>query len=446
MNLSAAAPGTPPVWRRSVLWLAFLGPFFFLSYGYANHLAARHGVTDSVFFQWERQIPFLPWTILPYWSIDLLYGFSFLCCRDAREVDRHALRLLSAQIISVAGFILFPLRYAFDKPATDGLSGTMFEALGNFDLPYNQAPSLHIGLLVLVWVKFAGLRAGPLLKGFILGWALLIGVSVLTTWQHHFIDVPTGAAVGLLCLWLWPDGDTPSPLRRGSDSGAFRLAASYAIAALLFFLAARAGGGIALWLCWPAVALLLVAFNYAWAGSNGFQKYAGRHSLAVRLLFAPYLLGARLNAHLWTRHHPIPDPIADGLWLGRLPDADVMRAGGFTALFDLTAELPAPRGAWCYVNLPWLDLVAPTPEQLIAAAERIEALRREGKLLVACALGYSRSAAAVVVWLRLHGGASTLAEAAARLSISRPDVVLGPALIAALDAVEHRIAKHDHAH
>ena len=61
-------------WLRSVAWLLVLGPFFFLSYGYANHMAAGRAITDSVFFEWERQVPFLPWTIIPYWSIDLFYG------------------------------------------------------------------------------------------------------------------------------------------------------------------------------------------------------------------------------------------------------------------------------------------------------------------------------------------------------------------------------------
>jgi len=85
MNQPATASGTTtasPLWGRSIAWLLFLGPFFFISYGFNNNLAAERGVTSTFVFDWERQIPFLPWTILPYWSIDLFYGLSFLLCRD----------------------------------------------------------------------------------------------------------------------------------------------------------------------------------------------------------------------------------------------------------------------------------------------------------------------------------------------------------------------------
>lgn len=63
---------------RAALWLAVLGPFFFLSYGLANTLAGRAASVPSVVFGWEHGMPFWPWTIVPYWSIDVFYAVSFL--------------------------------------------------------------------------------------------------------------------------------------------------------------------------------------------------------------------------------------------------------------------------------------------------------------------------------------------------------------------------------
>lgn len=432
-----ASVGMPTIpWRRSLAWLLFLGPFFFLSYGFANRMAEHRAITDSLVFGWERGIPFLPWTILPYWSIDLFYGLSFLCCRNYLQVDRHALRLLTAQLICVLFFLLFPLHFAFERPLTDGLFGAMFEALMGFDQPYNQAPSLHIALLVILWVRFATALPATW-HGLVHVWSVLIGVSVLTTFQHHFVDIPTGAAVGLLCLWLWPD-EGASPLAAWGESGAGRrrqLALAYAVAALLLALVALYFGGTALWLCWGASALAMVAWFYAGLGAAAFQKQGGKHSLAVTILLAPYIAGAWLNSRWWTRHRPQPDAILDDVWLGRLPTRGEMAGHGFAALCDLSAELPAPSGNWHYAGLPWLDLVPPDAGQLAEAARHIEALRGHGPLLVCCALGYSRSACAVAAWLLLSARVDSVDAALALLREKRPQVVLGPEHRAALAAL-----------
>ncbi|MBW6165344.1 phosphatase PAP2 family protein, partial [Pseudomonas aeruginosa] len=194
------APREPGVLKRAVLWLLFLGPFFFASYGLANWLTSQRGDVGSLVFDWERGMPLWPWTILPYWSIDLLYGLSLLLPRDKRELDTHCLRLLSAQVLSVTCFLLFPLRFTFERPELGGVFGWLFDVLMGFDKPYNQAPSLHIALLVVLWVCYARYASGAW-RWLLHGWFALIGLSVLTTWQHHFIDVPTGALAGWLCVW-----------------------------------------------------------------------------------------------------------------------------------------------------------------------------------------------------------------------------------------------------
>lgn len=421
-------------WARSLTWLAALAPLFFLSYGWSNQLAAERAVTSSVVFDWEQHIPFLAWTIIPYWSIDLLYGLSFLMCRTRREVDRHGMRLLTAQLIAVMFFVLFPLTYTFDKPAVDGFFGLWFNALAGFDQPYNQAPSLHIALLAIVWYRFAA-TASKKWQWLIHGWAVLIAASVLTTYQHHFIDVPTGALLGLLCLWLWPD-DVSSPMRRDTHVTAKhrRLAAFYAVGSLVL-IAGSLRGGSALWLLWPAVSLAMVAYIYAWSGIDGFQKHNGRQSIAVQVLLAPYHLAAWINSRLWTRRQPAPSHITEGVWLGRFPTSAEFSHLGFTALMDLTTELNPPPQIANSANVPMLDLVPPTPLQLRVAAEQIERLHHEGHhVLVSCALGYSRSALAVATWLCMTERADDWESAVQMVRDQRPQVVFKPAALNSLKA------------
>ncbi|MDM8348985.1 phosphatase PAP2/dual specificity phosphatase family protein [Pseudomonas sp. sp1636] len=421
------------LWQRGLLWLLLLAPLFFASYGLANWLSAQRADVGSLVFAWERQIPLWPWTIVPYWSIDLLYGLSFLLPATRREMDRHGLRLLSVQLLCITAFLLWPLRFTFERPELDGLFGGLFDVLMGFDKPFNQAPSLHIALLVVLWVCFARYASG-LWRVLLHAWFFLIGLSVLTTWQHHFIDVPSGVLVGWLCVWLWPI-DGPEPLQRWQLARApkrWRLALCYGVAAALATALAVNLAGAWLWLLWPSVSLLLVALNYALFGAEGFQKDAeGRLSSAACWLFAPYLAAAWLNSRLWTGRHAHANEVAEGVWLGRIPTAG--QADQFNALLDLCAELPATVRAKVYRALPVLDLTAPSAQTCLAAAQAIETLRQHGPLLVYCALGYSRSATAVAAWLLHSGRCQDVPGAIERLRLARPQLVLGEPHQQALD-------------
>ena len=419
-------------WGRAAAWLALLGPFFFASYGAATWLASQRAEVGVIAFAWERHIPLLPWTIIPYWSIDLLYGVSLFVCATAAELDAHARRLLTAQVVAVACFILFPLRFSFPRPALDGVPGALFTLLASFDKPFNQAPSLHIALLVILWVRFA--RHVPRWAAWLLhAWFAVIGLSVLTTFQHHFIDLPTGALLGFLCVWLWPDEGVGPRLRLTPDPQRRRLAWRYGLGAGIAAALAVGVGGGALWLFWPAVSLALVALAYAGIGAAAFQKGAdGRLSLAAAVLFAPYLLGAWVNTRLWPGDGRRHAPLCDGVSVGRLSGA-----AGFAGVVDLCAELPRPQAkprAGMYVALPMLDLVTPAPAELRRAAHAIERARRLGPVLVCCALGYSRSAAAAATWLLATGRAADADAAVARVREARPHLVLDAAARSAIAA------------
>ena len=139
---------------------------------------------------------------------------------------------------------------------------------------------------------------------------------------------------------------------------------------------------------------------------------------------------ARINAWLWTRGEPASVPVAPGVRLGSMPRG----ACASTTVIDLSAELCAPSSAADWRAFPMLDLIVPDPDALCTVAVEIEravqeASRTGGEVTVCCALGRSRSAAAVAVWLVVFGGAADSAEAVAILRTRRPRI--------ALDARDH---------
>ncbi len=95
----------------------------------------------------------------------------------------HTARLVAVVLISVVCFVLWPQRFVFERPVVDGALGVLFQLLSAVDLPYNRTPSLHISVLVILWVLFAQ-RTQGWLRHALYAWFVLIGVSVLTTYQR----------------------------------------------------------------------------------------------------------------------------------------------------------------------------------------------------------------------------------------------------------------------
>jgi protein-tyrosine phosphatase len=439
----APAPSLPSFggkrpWRRATAWLVVLGTFFYASYGFSNWLASQHTHVPAIVFAWEHAVPFVAWTIIPYWTTNLLFALSFYLARDTSELDTHGKRLLTAQVVAVAFFIAVPLRTSFPKPQTGGIPGFFFEALGTFDMPFNQAPSLHVAITTVLISFYARILPPRLMVMFAL-WSLLVVTSVLTTFQHHFIDIPTGLLLGLICIWCWPwrADSRLSGWRTAAEAQHKALAGRYGAAAVVLAVLAVAFGGGFLWLLWPAVALFAVALAYAGFGPSLFAKgNDGQLDWATRLILAPYLVGAWLNSRLWTRREPRRVEISDGVHLGRFPSTK--DCAGMAAVVDLTCEFSRPSGSRTWISIPMLDLVAPEAVTLRLAADAIERTRQQGPVLVCCALGYGRSVAALAVWLVRTKRVADLATALQMLAGKRPRLALNErqrsAIAEAIDA------------
>lgn len=440
--------------------LVVVAAIFYASYGATNALASARANVPEIYFAWERAVPFWAWSIVPYWSLNLLYALGFFLCRDAGELERYVTQLLAAQIIATLFFIAFPLQMSWEKPAVSGLSSFLFSSLAAFDLPFNQAPSLHIILCVVVGAFYLRKARAVWLKAALAAWFALIGLSVLTTYQHHFIDIPTGLAAGCFVLLVRPMDGEPLRFTMAAEAARYKWAALYLGLAFLTLFAAIAGakiwGAWMLWLSWASLSFALVACGYAFLGARVFAKNGqGRHAAAAKVLLFPYLCVARLNALFWLRGRRLSDEILPGLYLG-----SVKEAGKFDAVLDCVAEFERPGGAQIYASLPMLDMITPSADELKLGADELERLVKMAfsaeangyanernlkfdkqtdaranlqtrgaaneskiaeagqifansneraaengkKVLVCCALGYGRSASVLLAWMVIYAG------------------------------------------
>jgi hypothetical protein len=169
--------------------------------------------------------------------------------------------------------------------------------------------------------------------------------------------------------------------------------------------------------------LAVVAGIYLAGRPELFRKSEDSLPGPVVLVMAPYLLGAWLNSRWHKRGEARAQEIADGVWLGRIPRRAERDALGIVSIVDLTAELAIDTRAIVYRNVPMLDLLAPTADQIDAAVRAIEELEPKRPTLVCCALGYSRSAAAAAAWLVATRKAGSVDEAVVAIRARRPSIV-----------------------
>lgn len=446
------------LWKLRLLWLCALGVLFSLSYQATNNYAASLPYVANIRFDWEQYIPLISWTIVPYWSIDLLYAAAFFLPKTRKELNTLGLRLLSAQIICCVLFVLFPLTFSVERPIVEGLFGELFRLLMLFDQPFNQAPSLHVVLAIILnrcYFQYLNRFSSPLMKTvrlvFIV-WFALIALSVLTTWQHHFLDLPLGILAGVFILWCWPTHlksplsnlrwrylvkDTLADASLLHQKKRAQIAFRYFSVSLSLLSLAIYFSGMCLILIWPSACFFLVALNYAVLGTLGFQKQDnGLFRLASIWLYAPYFLVLKLTAHFYSDQSDPANEVVKGIWVGRKPDqASILQYAG---VLDMCAESPIliPQGIQ-YQQQARLDLIPVTPQQCWQAAQALDRLIKQtdakGKVLVFCALGYSRSCTAVMAWLLIKGLAENPQQALEIMKKARPHCVIHDFHLEALD-------------
>jgi membrane-associated phospholipid phosphatase len=203
---------------KALVVSAGLSILFLIVYGSCNWITSRRANVGTIYFEWEREIPFVPFLILPYMSIDLFFIVAPFLCRTDRELSIFAKRVATAIIVAGICFLLLPLGFAFPRPHADGWLGALFDWFRGMDGPHNLLPSLHAALtLILLDVYFRHTR------GFVrvatMMWFVLIALSPVLTYQHHVIDIVGGFVLAAFCFWLFRGPDFSSlPDRSGTNN------------------------------------------------------------------------------------------------------------------------------------------------------------------------------------------------------------------------------------
>jgi len=410
---------------------ALLSLLFVVVYGGSNWLTSLRTDVGTWFFEWERQIPFVPVMILPYMSIDAFFVAAPFLCRDRLELHTLARRISFAIVVSGICFLLLPLRFAFERPEAGGWLGAIFGTFRGLDQPFNLFPSLHIALRTILAELYARHTTG-VLRGATHVWFSLVGFSTVLTYQHHIVDVAGGFVVAIACFYCFRESSLRLPVVVNRRVGSYYALGS--ATALLLSVLAWPWGGLFLW---PAAALGIVAAAYFDLGPGIFRKTDGRLPLSARLVLGPCLLGQYLSLLYYRRQCRLWDQVTPSVLIGcRLTDRQAAEAvrQGVTAALDLTSEFSEaePFLRVAYRNVPILDLTAPTLSQLHEAAAFIREHAADGVVYVHCKIGYSRSAAAIGAYLMATDMALGPEEIEAALRSVRPSIVVRPEAAAAL--------------
>jgi hypothetical protein len=120
---------------KALLVSAGLSILFLVVYGGCNWITSQRSDVGVFYFQWERALPFVPFLILPYMSIDLFFVAAPFLCRTDRELSIFAKRVATAILVAGICFLLFPLRFAFPRPQASGWTGAFFDWFRAMDRP-----------------------------------------------------------------------------------------------------------------------------------------------------------------------------------------------------------------------------------------------------------------------------------------------------------------------
>ncbi|MCH2135611.1 MAG: phosphatase PAP2 family protein [Phycisphaerales bacterium] len=186
---------------RRLAAAAIYGAGFAIVWGIAHQLSDLAPQRLPLYLNWETDIPFQPWALPVYFSLDVLVAIiPFLCVTWQRSATLMG-TLLIQLLIAAPFFVLVPIEPGYTNEMATGVWGTwLFEPLGMDNLSrWNHTPSLHVAYactIALYW------RRGPAWARWT--WAIAVCISTMLVHEHHLICIAGGLLLFVLTGWWVP--------------------------------------------------------------------------------------------------------------------------------------------------------------------------------------------------------------------------------------------------
>jgi membrane-associated phospholipid phosphatase len=178
-------------------WSVGLTLLFFLTYAATNWVAAMRPARFHLYFDWELAIPFVPWMIWVYLSLQVFLALP-LFVLDSAGISRFGQAFTLATLAAAAIHLTAPTDLGWPRPAAV-VGYPIFERLFSIDRPHNLAPSLHIVYSALAFMAIWSETKRAELKVLSAVWLALLVCSVSLVHQHHLVDTASGFALAALC-------------------------------------------------------------------------------------------------------------------------------------------------------------------------------------------------------------------------------------------------------
>lgn len=245
--------------RQQAFALTLCTIVFMAVYNFAAWYASSLDHVPSFTFDFEKSIPFVPLSIIPYMAGGLFFCTVFFSCKNKNQLKILTWRMLFVSITAGILFIAVPLRFSFAKPEVSSvILGLPFSFLKTFDSPFNQSPSLHIAFAFIFWSVFKDLSKWR--RSFLMVWLILLGISTLTTYQHHLIDILTGAILAHISFIIIPYCKNDPEYRNSRMANYYFLSGWIFLSAALLLSKYIGNAGLILFL--PALAMIIAGYYY----------------------------------------------------------------------------------------------------------------------------------------------------------------------------------------